>query len=149
MPAAVGLQEARRISQHMERPDLGLVLAFGLAIGLVDGLLTVFVGLAPALEFSFWTLSSIATVAYVVMRGQPAPFLSLLLVFVVAGVAVGSMQWAFAEQYVANYPGDVPDVAPWQFLAFGVVIGAVWGALFGGIAAFAAKRRAGRDATPA
>lgn len=131
----------------MDRPDLGLVLVFGLAIGLVDGLFTVFVGLAPALEFSFWTLTAIATAAYVVMRAKPAPFLTLLLVFVVAGVAVGSVQWAFSEQYVANYPGTVPDVAPWQFLAFGVVIGAVWGAVFGGIAAFAAKKRVGRLAS--
>lgn len=129
-----GFMTSARVHAAMERPDLPFVLGIGAAIGVVDGLLTAFVGLTTALELAYWTLCAVVAVALVVARAKRAPFVSLLAMFTFAGIVVGSVQTVFAESYKANYPGPVPEVPVWQFLAFGVAVGALWGALVGGIA---------------
>lgn len=125
----------------MQRPDLGLVLGLGLPIGLVDGVITAFLGVPMPVEFAYWCLASVLAVWLLLRRAAPAPFLSLVLVYFIAGIAVGTVQWVFADKYVANYP-TIPAVPGWQYLAFGVAIGIVWGALVGGIAWAIARKRA-------
>ncbi|HLE96667.1 MAG TPA: hypothetical protein VI997_04785, partial [Candidatus Thermoplasmatota archaeon] len=125
----------------------GLALVLGAAIGLIDAVLTLLLGIPMAAEFAFWTLASAAAVAVVLQRNAPAPFATLILVFVVAGVFVGAPQWVFLDRYYANYP-TLPVAPGWQLLAFAVAIGVVWGALTGAVAWAIARKRAVRS-TPA
>jgi MFS family permease len=127
-----------------------LALSF---IGLAIGALSLF-GLWPDwFEAILWTLTAALLVVPVLLRTRaPSPFLSAVLVYVIAGVFTGGIQTAFAQTYVDHHPataaqlqGAGPLRVAGAFLGFGIGVGLVFGILVGLVAWLLARRR---DAAP-
>jgi hypothetical protein len=119
------------------------------AIGLVIGALSLF-GLWPDwVEAILWTLSAVALVGPALLRTRaPNPFLSAILVYVIAGVFTGGVQTLFAQTYVDHHPatasqfrGAGPLQVAGTFLGFGIGVGLAFGALVGLAAWLLARRR--------
>lgn len=114
------------------RVNWKLLVPLGLA-GVVPPLATYAFGGSPVVSALLWTaLAALLWVPAVLRAKDPTPFLTLLATGLVAGVAAGLV--------------DVAMLGDPMLLAFAVTIGAVWGALFGGVAVGVKKWRAGRGA---
>lgn len=78
-------------------------------------------GLGPALVLALWTaLAALVWIPVMLRTHADRLFVGMLVVGVIAGIAAGIVD--------AATTGDP------MLLVFGVVVGTVWGALFGGIA---------------
>lgn len=119
----------------MPWPRLALWSTPGLALGA----LTLTGWVPPAAEFGLWTVVGIAWVLLCRQAGLPRPILALAIVGLLAGLQTGLVHGLFTETLVANNPSYGEDIAEVtaaaraQLFLFAVVIGVVWGALFGGV----------------
>ena len=106
-----------------------VVVPLGLT-GALPPVLALWMGGSPIVAAVAWTVLAAAVwVPAMVWTREPKPFVALLVVGVLAGVVAGSI--------------DAVTLGDPMLLVMAIVIGAAWGALFGGIAHFIAKRRAG------
>lgn len=117
----------------------GLVAAFA-ATGVLMALLSCLVGMRPRLENPLWWALYAVWVAIVLSAGIEAPFLTLWLSSILAGLLHGGVTALLLDRYIANNPwhadrtkGPRGKLAA-QFVAMGVVIGAVFGLVVAGIA---------------
>jgi len=117
----------------------GLVAAFA-ATGVLMALLSCLVGMRPRLENPLWWALYAVWVAIVLSAGIEAPFLTLWLSSILAGLLHGGVTALLLDRYIANNPwhadrtkGPRGKLAA-QFVAMGVVIGTVFGLVVAGIA---------------
>lgn len=117
--------------------DWKLIIPLGLT-GLVPPLAGYLLGLdanlAFAVSLALWTVLAAALWVPLGLRSAGNVFLTLVAVGVVAGVAAGAVDVAFT--------GDP------MLLFVALVVGTVWGALFGGVA-LGIRRFSGRTPRPA
>ena len=112
-----------------------LLVPLGLT-GIAPPLATYALGGNPAIAAVLWTLlAAIVWVPLVLRAKEPSPFVAVLVVGVIAGVAAGVVDLAMS--------GDP------MLLAMAIVIGAVWGALFGAIALGVRRWQRGRSGATA
>lgn len=114
-------------------------LVFGLAsTGIVIGLLTCYVGLAPETEFGLWMAAYVVWIVAAVLVDSKYPGLDVLLGSVLSGVFIASTQTVLYENYYRSnimryhdmpmddeFAGVVFPFALMMGLGFGVVIGGI------------------------
>lgn len=118
-----------------------LILA---ATGALMGVLSLFGLYGAPVEFGLWTLLGAAVWAPLLLR-TGAPLLNGAVGGLAAGIATGAVQAVGIRTYLANHPevaGPASAALQMQFLGFAIVVGLVWGALFGGVALGIRKWRA-------
>lgn len=98
-----------------------IIALLGLA-GVLPPLGSYALGASPLVSVVLWTLLAALVWVPVILRSRVAqPFVTLVLVGLVSGVAAGVV--------------DVIMLGDPMLLVFALVVGAAWGALFGGVAA--------------
>lgn len=124
---------------------MGLFVAFGVTRDTLWG------------EFLAWTIFAVPWIATVLVLGLPRPFLHLALAGVLSGVLFGATTQVFWDSYLEHNPetfveptiegGQDPEGAGVRATnaAFALVIGLVWGALVGAVAAALARIRRGPE----
>ncbi len=117
----------------------GLIAALS-ATGILMALFSSLVGMRQKLEIPLWWGLYALWIAIVLFTGREAPFRTLLLASVFAGLLHGSTQALLIDRYTENNPwyaekmqGPKAKLAR-QFVVMGVVIGSVFGVIVGGIA---------------
>lgn len=117
------------------RADLRLAALLG-STGLLPAALAFLPKHTPLLEFGTWTALAALVWVPLARRRRAPPFGTLLLAGVAAGVVVGVLQAATTDWIVRADPslGAATPRLRAVFLVSALVIGAVWGALVGGIA---------------
>ena len=123
----------------MSEVSWSLVAVFG-STGLVMAMLSCLVGMRQKVEIPLWWVNYAIWIVVVLVRDVPAPFLTIVIASVVAGIVHGVMQAILLSSYKVNNPWYADQmkgresVLRGQFIVMGIVIGTVFGALVGGIA---------------
>ena len=117
----------------------GLIAALG-STGIAMALLSSLVGMRQKVEVPLWWALYAVWVAVVLLTGVQAPFRTILLASIFAGIVHGITQGLLIERYKRSNPwyadkmkGPNAKLAM-MFVVMGVVIGVVFGAVVGGIA---------------
>lgn len=117
----------------------GLVLGLA-ATGVLMALLSCLHGLRQKVENPIWWGLYAVWVVIVVASDVTNPFLVILVASVLAGVFHGAVSSLLIDQYIRNNPWYADKmqgskrVISARFFGMGIVVGAVFGALVGGIA---------------
>jgi hypothetical protein len=110
--------------------------------GFAPPLLAIALGGNPIVALVAWTVVAAAVWVPLVLRRAPArPVFATTVIGLVAGVCAGIVDAAYDMMFVT---GSLATGA--QLFAFALVLGLVWGALFGAVARLVAQRRGGADA---
>ncbi|TDI86511.1 MAG: hypothetical protein E2O78_02765 [Caldithrix sp.] len=120
--------------------DISWHLVLSLAsTGIGMGLVSCFVGMRPKLENPLWWLLYFIWITVVLSLGSNAPFLTLLLASVLAGLLHGCTSALLIDKYIQNNPwhskqmqGPKSKLAR-RFVAIGLSVGVVFGVVVGGI----------------
>ena len=105
-----------------------VVVPLGLT-GALPPALALMMGGSPIVAAIAWTVLAAALwIPAILWTKEPKPFLALIAVGVIAGVVAGII--------------DTVTLGDPMLFVMALIIGAVWGALFGGIAHLIARRRA-------
>jgi len=123
----------------MSEVSWGLVAVFG-ATGLIMAMLSSLVGMRQKIEIPLWWMNYAIWIVIVLLKNAPAPFLTILIASIIAGIVHGFMQSILLSAYKANNPWYADRMKGresrlrLQFMTMGVVIGCAFGAIVGGIA---------------
>ena len=108
--------------------------------GIFMALISSLVGMRQKVEVPSWWILYAIWVAIVLGSGNEAPFRTILIASLVAGVLHAITQSLLLDAYIRNNPWYAEQmqkprtILRLQFLRSGVMIGAGFGALIGGIA---------------
>jgi len=116
-----------------------LVVPF-IASGIVMALLSCLIGIRPKIENPIWWVLYAVWVGVALLLEIPAPFYTLFISSILAGLFHGATSAILLERYIVNNPWHAERMQgpraklSAQFVIMGVVVGAMFGAVVAGIA---------------
>ena len=121
--------------------ELSWVLILALAsTGIIMALASSLIGMRQRVEIPSWWALYAVWVAIVLLTGNDAPFRTILISSVIAGVLHATTQSILLDHYIKNNPWYSEQMNKpraslrLQFIISGIVIGTAFGALVAGIA---------------
>ncbi|MEQ8766510.1 MAG: hypothetical protein RL885_21530 [Planctomycetota bacterium] len=122
----------------MQEVSWELAVFFALS-GIAMALVSCLIGMRPKVENPAWWLVYAAWIAIVILTNAPAPFWTLWIASMLAGLLHGATSALLVDRYVQNNPWHQERMQgprkkhQLQFLIAGPIVGVVFGALVGGI----------------